>query len=126
MTRSPRTLALACQAGAFLLALLLPPSLGAQTLDKWAPGTGPLGGSLAAVNPDYEMGGNPAVKHGADGAGFIKSTAAVPKMPAVYEAHVAGGSYVGKRVRLTAYVRTEAVAGAFRMYAGIQSQKLLR
>ena len=121
MTRSHRTLDSTCLVVAVLLGLLLAPPLGAQTLDKWTPGGDPL--VLAGgPNPDYEMGGNPAVKHGADGGGFIRSVVAQPKVPGMLQAGLAAGSYVRKRVRLSGYLRTEDVSEVLTIWMGIQGQ----
>ena len=73
-------------------------------------------------NPDYEMGGNPTVKHGADGGGFIRSVVAQPKVPGMLQAGLAAGSYVRKRVRLSGYLRTEDVSEVLTIWMGIQGQ----
>ncbi|MGE5360602.1 MAG: hypothetical protein ACM3NQ_16425, partial [Bacteroidales bacterium] len=118
MTRSRLTFTVVCQAGALLLGLLLAPALMAQTLDKWTPGGGGPFGVPAVANPDYEMGGNPTVTHGIDGGGFIRSIGANPKMPGTLQASVAAGAYLGKRVRLSAYIRTESAADGVSLSIG--------
>ncbi len=101
MIRIRRTLSLVCAVATFLLGLLSVQSTLAQTPNKWTSG----GGS----NPDYEMGGNPAVKHGAEGGGYIQSIAESPKDVGNLMTKMPAGPYLGRRVRLSGYVRTENV-----------------
>ena len=70
--------------------------------EKWTSDGGP--------NPDYEMGGNPAAMHGSEGGGYIRSITQEPKAFGNLMTHVAPGPFLGTRVRLSAYVRTEGLA----------------
>jgi hypothetical protein len=56
------------------------------------------------------MGGNPWVAHAAEGGGYIRSRAAEPKGFATLATGLPADPLLGKRVRLSGYVRTENVA----------------
>lgn len=58
---------------------------------------------------DYDMGGDPAVSHGSANAGFIKSKVATINGFGAYATSISPGQYLGKGIRLTAYVKTENV-----------------
>ena len=92
-----------CCAAATLvcLTLLMPSGALAQVPNKWL--------RSAASSPDYEMGGNPTVKHGAEGGGYIRSVGQTPNSYGNLRTEMPPGAYLGKRVRLTGYVRTESV-----------------
>jgi len=73
----------------------------AQAPLKWSPGQ--------TTVPDYETGGNPSVPHGTDGGGYLRSVASAPSDFGTLRASMPAGDLAGKRVRLSAYVRTEDV-----------------
>ncbi len=58
----------------------------------------------------YEMGGDPTVSHGSENAGFIRSKVSEPGNSGVYMINISSNSYRGKRVRLSAYLKTENVS----------------
>jgi len=60
---------------------------------------------------DYEMGGNPAASHGSESAGYIKSKVSEPEGFGTLMKRIEPDKYFGKRLRLSAYVRTEKVDG---------------
>jgi hypothetical protein len=88
-------------AAILLLALVPPAPLHAQGLGKWVPNGGP--------GPDYELGGNPEAKHGSPDGGYIRSITPAPGATGYLRTQVPPGPYLGKRVRLSGYVRTEGV-----------------
>ena len=58
---------------------------------------------------DYEMGGNPTVSHGAQNAGFIKSKVSTINGFGTWMARMTPGQYLGKGLKLSAYVKTTNV-----------------
>jgi hypothetical protein len=70
--------------------------------------TGGVSWFPTGANPeDYDMGGNPRVPHGADGGGYIRSRVDAPKTFGTWATTVPITSLLGKRMRLSGYVRTE-------------------
>jgi len=86
-----------------LLAFVSPDPLHGQVLGKWVPSAGP--------GPDYELGGNPEAKHGSPDGGYIRSITPAPMTLGYVRAQVQPGPYLGKRVRLSGFVKTEKVEG---------------
>jgi tetratricopeptide (TPR) repeat protein len=60
---------------------------------------------------DYDMGGNPTVKHGSEGGGYIKSKASYTKGFGTWMTNIEVDKYLGKRLRMSGYVKTEKVEG---------------
>jgi hypothetical protein len=90
---------------AFLLLALVPHApLHAQALGKWGPGEKP--------SPNFEVGGNPEAKHGSPDAGFIRSVRPAPDTTGYLRTQLAPAPYLGKRVRLSGFVKTEFTDGA--------------
>jgi len=58
----------------------------------------------------YEMGGDPTVSHGSENAGFIRSKVSEPGDFGAYMTSISVKSYKGKRIRLSAYLKTENVS----------------
>jgi len=54
----------------------------------------------------YEMGGDPTVNHGSPGGGFIKSIVSPINGFGTWMTQMPPGEYLGKGIRLTAYVKT--------------------
>ena len=85
---------------AFLLLALLPPApVCGQTLGQWTPSLGP--------RPDYEAGGNPEAKHGSPGGAYIRSIVPATSAIGSLKSELPAGPYVGKRVRLSGFLKTE-------------------
>jgi hypothetical protein len=77
------------------------------------PLTGQLAWFASGTNPDdYEMGGNPRVARGAGGGGYIRSKVDAPRPYGVWGSGSVVGPFLGKRVRLSGYVKTEAAQKA--------------
>lgn len=75
--------------------------------------TGGISWFPTGVNPeDYDMGGNPRVPHGADGGGYIRSRVDAPRTFGSWATTVPITSLLGKRMRLSGYVRTEVASHA--------------
>ena len=90
---------------AFLSLAFVPPApLHAQALGTWGPGEKP--------SPSFEVGGNPEAKHGSPDAGFIRSVAPAPDATGYLRTRLAPSPYLGKRVRLSGFVKTEFTDGA--------------
>jgi len=58
----------------------------------------------------YEMGGDPTVSHGSENAGFIRSKVSEPGNSGVYMTIISANSHKGKRVKLSAHLKTENVS----------------
>ncbi|MBN1351582.1 T9SS type A sorting domain-containing protein [candidate division KSB1 bacterium] len=58
---------------------------------------------------DYEMGGNPTVSHGSENAGFIRSKVNPANGFGTWMTKIEPGSYLGKGLKLSAYVKTANV-----------------
>lgn len=58
---------------------------------------------------DYEMGGDPTVKQGAESSGFIKSKVSDIEGFGTWMTQIKPGQYLGKRIRLSAFVKTISV-----------------
>ena len=58
---------------------------------------------------DYEAGGDPTVSHGAENSGFIESTASEIEGFGTLMTNTRQDIYLGKKIRLSAYVKTENV-----------------
>lgn len=93
---------LACLVAVALTGLLWAQPLLAQTGGKWGPSGAPRTG--------YEMGGDPTVKHGSEGGGYVRSITDAPKDFGNLMTKMPPGPYEGKRTRLSVWVRTESVA----------------
>lgn len=71
----------------------------------------PFNWSAAGSRPqDYAMGGDPTVSHGSENAGFIKSKVATINGFGSYSTSIVPGQYLGKGIKLSAYVKTTNVA----------------
>jgi len=65
---------------------------------------------LAGSHPkDYEAGGDPNVSHGTENCGFIESTASEIEGFGTLMTSIPQDKYLGKKIRLSAYVKTENV-----------------
>ena len=65
---------------------------------------------LAGSNlQDYEAGGDPTVSHGTENGGFIESTASEIEGFGTLMTSTRQDKYLGEKIRLTAYVKTENV-----------------
>jgi hypothetical protein len=89
---------------AALLAVTSPAPVLAQTLGTWGPGEKP--------SPNFEVGGNPEAKHGSLDGGYIRSVAPAPDATGYLRTQIAPAPYLGKRVRLSGFVKTEFTDGA--------------
>jgi photosystem II stability/assembly factor-like uncharacterized protein len=58
---------------------------------------------------DYEMGGDPTVTHGSENAGFIRSKVSPINGFGTWMTNIDPGEYLGKGIRMSAYVRTTNV-----------------
>ena len=104
MTLSTSRLWIAPGLAAFLLLALVPPApLHAQVLGKWVPSAGP--------GPEYELGGNPEATHGSPDGGYIRSITPAPGAMGYLRTQVPPGPYLGRRVHLSGFVKTENVEG---------------
>ena len=75
-------------------------------------GQTPKGWNAHSSHPDnYEMGGDPTVTHGDSKGGFIKSKLSEAEGYGTWMAGIEVNEYLGKRVRMSGYVKTEAVEG---------------
>ena len=62
---------------------------------------------------DYEFGGNPRVAHGSPGGGYLRSKGGLePRAAGLLASMSEPRAFLGKRVRLSAYVRAESAAWA--------------
>jgi hypothetical protein len=73
----------------------------AQFADKW--------GKWGKSPEDYEVGGNPTVAHGTAGAGYIQSKVPEPKDFGTLSNSVKPEPFIGKRVRLSGFIKGENV-----------------
>lgn len=72
----------------------------------------PTGWIAAGSTPsDFDMGTDQAVAHGGKASGFIRSKAAKPAGFGTLMQMCAAGQYRGQRVRLSAWVKSESIAG---------------
>ena len=58
---------------------------------------------------DYEIGGNPTIKHGTEGCGYIQSKAQEPKDFVTMANSIKPDPFIGKRVRLSGFIKSENV-----------------
>jgi hypothetical protein len=65
----------------------------------------------------YEFGIDQAIAHTGQASGFIRSKIDVPQGFGALMQHTVADSYRGKRVRFSAYLKTEGVEGCFAMAA---------
>ncbi len=66
--------------------------------------------SSAGSHPnDYNMGGDPTVKHGTENSGFIKSIASDIDGFGTWMIQIEADKYIGKRIRLSGYVKSKEV-----------------
>ena len=103
MRRSSSTWPVAVWLAAALLAVTCPAPVLAQVLGTWGPGEKP--------SPNFEVGGNPEAKHGSPDGGHIRSLTSAPGGMGYLRTQLPAGPYLGKRVRLSGFVKAEDVTG---------------
>jgi tetratricopeptide (TPR) repeat protein len=65
---------------------------------------------VAGSHPkNYDMGGNPTVKHGSEGVGYIKSKVSDAEGFGTWMTKIEADKYLGKRLRMSGYVKTKEV-----------------
>lgn len=85
----------------FLFVLLLHINSFGQNNDKWI--------KWGSQTEYYEVGGNPTTNHGSENNGYIKSIVPEPKGFGTLMANVKPDKYIGKRLKLSAFVKTEEI-----------------
>jgi len=60
---------------------------------------------------NYNMGGNPIVKHGSEDGGYIKSKVSDTEGFGTWMTKIEADKYLGKRLKMSGYVKTEKVEG---------------
>ena len=70
---------------------------------------------------DYELGVDGTVKHGGNASGFIKSTATEPTWYGAFTQAIKADDFRGKRLRLTAYVKSKDVENSASLWMRIEA-----
>ena len=77
---------------------------------------------VGSQRDDYEIGVDRTVRHGAKASGFIKAKAADPKGFAALMQTFRADDYRGKRLRLSGYVKTDAIGDWSGLWVRIDSE----
>ena len=100
-----------------LFLLACSPNAFAQDSTGWIAG---------GTRPDeYTMSGDPTVSHGSDGCGYIGSRVVHAKWFGTWMSYTSSDKFLGKRLRLTAYVRTKNVEGWAGLWLRIDSANMV-
>jgi hypothetical protein len=73
-------------------------------------------------NPGYEVGLDQKISHGGKASGFVKSKMADPQRFAGLVTAIQANKYHGKRLRLSAFIKTDQVKGSAQMWMRIDTE----